>query len=105
MPYDIDYSKLPEHIRGGMRRYIEEGIIPGDFLQAVIKNNLVDSFGKADETNQARMFDIAGFMYNEAPIPCWNSSAKNRHVNPDDILKNWHEKGGLIGIYETEHEK
>lgn len=72
----FNYDLLPEHIRGGVRRYVEEGIIPGDFLQAVIRNDLMESFSRADETNIARMFDIVSFFYNETPNACWGSEEK-----------------------------
>lgn len=86
----IDYSLLPEHIQGGMKRYIERGIIPGDFLQAVIKNNLKESFFCADDVNAKRMRDIILFMHNEAPSQCWGDKAK---------LQAWARKGGLDGSF------
>jgi len=89
MPRKINYDSLPEHIQGGMERYIEQGIAPGDFLQAVIKNQLVDSFALADETNIRSMFDIASFMYNQAPLACRGSL---------EAMKAWQTKGGLNGI-------
>lgn len=73
MPLKINYDILPEHIRYGMKTYIEEGEIPGNFLTQVICNRLVHAFGAADSVNQARMMDIVNFMYNEAPGPCWGS--------------------------------
>lgn len=69
----IDYNRLPEHIRGGVQRYIEHGVPPGSFLRAVISNDLWESFGQADETNRERMFDIVCFFYTEAPSACWGS--------------------------------
>jgi len=72
----INYDLLPEHIRGGMRKYIEEGVHPGSFLTAVICDKLVDSFMLADETNTACMFSIAKFMYLEAPMLCRGSKEK-----------------------------
>lgn len=72
----INYEILPSHLRGGLQRYIEQGEIPGGFLQAVIANNLCESFGRADEVNRVRMFDIVNFMHNEAPGQCWGSPAK-----------------------------
>ena len=72
----INYEKLPELLRGGMQRYIEKGIIPGDFLQAVICNDLKESFGRADEGNIARMFDIVSFFYNEVPHHIWGSKER-----------------------------
>lgn len=84
----INYCKLPDHIQGGMRRYIEEGCPTGRFLQMVIENNLVESFGRADEINRERMFDICDFIYNEAPLSCWGSLKK---------YQTWIKKGGLKG--------
>ena len=69
----INYDLLPEHTRGEVKRYIEHGVPPGDFLQAVLRNNLMEAFMRADDTNIARMFDIVSFFYNEAPIDCWGS--------------------------------
>ena len=69
----INYSLLPEHIRGGVQRYIEDGIPPGDFLTAVIRNDLRESFARADDINTERMFDIVSFFYNEVPLLCWGS--------------------------------
>ena len=92
----IKYDGLPEHIRGGMRRYIEEGIIPGSFLQAVIKDLLVESFAQADHINIENMFSIAKFMYNQAPRACRGS---------ESVMKEWHEKGGLNGIMKGGDEK
>lgn len=79
----VNYNLLPEHIRGGTKRYIEQGILPGDFLQAVICNNLRESFAQADDININRMFDIVSFFYNEAPSLCWGSK---------ETMKNWIEK-------------
>jgi len=81
----ISYEKLPEHIRGGMKRYIEEGLIPGDFLQAVICNNLKLSVQRADDVNIKRMLDIVSFMYWEVPMSAWGSYEK---------MIEWSKKGG-----------
>ena len=76
MPEVIDYDCLPIHIRGGVERYIEQGVQPGHFLAAVICNQLKESFMYADEYNTARMFDIVNFFYNEAPLGCQGSPKK-----------------------------
>jgi len=69
----LNYSLLPEHLRGGVQRYIENRVKPGSFLQAVICNNLKESFARADEINIALMFDIVNFFHNEVPGNCWGS--------------------------------
>jgi len=73
MPKEPNYDRLPEHIRQGVRSYIEDGAPPGSFLQAVICNDLTESFARADDINITRMFDIVSFFYNEAPLTCWKS--------------------------------
>jgi len=76
MNSNINYKKLPAHIQAGVQQYVEQGIIPGDFLQAVIANNLSESFALADEINQGQMFNIVKFFYNEMPSACWKSKEK-----------------------------
>lgn len=72
----IDYTGLPEHMRDGARLYIEHGVEPGGFLRAVLQNQLVEAFGRADDTNRAAMFQWAGWLYNEAPRGAWGSPEK-----------------------------
>lgn len=84
----LNYNLLPEHLREGSKRYIEYGILPGDFLQAVICNNLRESFARADDINIPRMFDIVSFFYNEAPQPCWGTKEKmNKWIDGFDHSK------------------
>jgi hypothetical protein len=69
----INYSLLPAHMRDGFRLYIEQRIPMGDFGMAVVENDLMGAFGKADDINRERMFDICAFLYNEAPPACYGS--------------------------------
>ena len=70
---DINYSLLPERLQSGVKRYIEQGIRPGDFLTAVICNKLWQSSILADDANIKRLFSIVNFFYNETPGHCWGS--------------------------------
>jgi hypothetical protein len=72
----IDYAKLPESLRGGLRRYIEEHIRPGDFLYAVLADSLSSAVMLADDGNRERLLDIARWVYNEAPPMCHGSREK-----------------------------
>lgn len=88
----MNYDILPEHCRGGMRRYIENGIPPGSFLTAVLENNLVEAFGRADQINQERLRDYCLWLYNEAPampIRSWGSR---------EIVRQWIDAGGMAGL-------
>jgi hypothetical protein len=76
MSWDISYEKLPQSLRRGMRRYIEDGVLPGGFLTAVLEDSLSQAMGRADEENRERLYDIVSFIYHEAPGMCWGSPAK-----------------------------
>ena len=73
---DTEYQKLPEQYREGMKRYIEEGILPGSFLRAVLEDRLHDAVVRCDNISQLK--DIVLWIYNEAPTNCWGSSDKVR---------------------------
>jgi len=91
-----DYSKLPEHMRAGAKLWIENGIATGGFLCAVIENNLKEAFVCADDINLARMRDIVGFFYDEAPGGCWGSPEK---------AKEWRKVGGWNGVVKKAKER
>jgi len=55
----------------------------GDFLRAVLENDLMQAFGRADETSLKCLKDIAMFVYNEMPINCHGSK---------EIVKQWTEQ-------------
>jgi hypothetical protein len=73
---DIDYLILPVSCREGMRRWIEQGIEPGSFLCAVIRNELVEAFIAADTYNRTAMGYFCLFLRHEAPPECWGSREK-----------------------------
>ena len=75
-----NYDLLPEHIREAMKRYIENRIAPGDFLMAVLSNDLMGAISRADYINRDKIHDICCFLYNEAPADCWGSP---------EIVKQW----------------
>lgn len=90
----MDYSKLPEHLRAGMQRYIEHGIEPGSFLTAVLCNDLMGAMARSDETTRAELWSICAFLYNEAPAICFGSV---------EAFEAWLQRGGasehLTGRY------
>ena len=71
-----DYSLIPEHMRHGMKLYLEMGIMPGGFLTAVLHNNLIDAFRYADDVNIEAMRNWAQFIYWEIPSQAWGSPEK-----------------------------
>ncbi len=69
------YDQLPEHMREVARDYVERHRRPGDFLAAVLSNDLTGAFSKADVRNIVAMRAWASWLYNEAPAAAWGSKA------------------------------
>ena len=71
---NLNYGSVPvDYMMGAVKRYIENRIPPGDFLTAVICNDLREAFGRADVINRAAMFEWISWFWNEAPHNCWGS--------------------------------
>lgn len=86
---EIDYSPLPEHMQEPFRLYIEKGIPMGSFGTAVCSNDLMGSFGRADDVNRERLFHTCAWLCNEAPIGC--------HGSPEHVA-DWIKSGGMKGL-------
>ena len=71
----LDFSgyNLPEHTEGALRRWVENGIYPGGFLESVLTNDLFGAVGQADRRNIAALPDIVTFIYNRVPQGAWGS--------------------------------
>lgn len=85
-PYRENIGLVPGHMRAGIIEWIERGIPGGGFMMAVLRNDLMDAFGRADSTNKSAMQDWAAYLYNYAPHNC--------HGSPEAVHA-WREKGGL----------
>lgn len=67
---------IPDYTKEGIDSYVNDRIPTGDFLYAVLTNNLSEAFARADETNQRHMFDIVEYCWNKIPAACWGSKEK-----------------------------
>ena len=67
---------MPDMTLHCLKEYVENRVPPGGFLYAVLTNNLIESFGRADEGNSASLQQIVRYLYNEMPADCWGSPAK-----------------------------
>jgi len=67
---------VPEVARLTMQNYAAHGWKPGDFIRAVLANNLTEAFGRADDINTAHMKEIVWFAYNHLPYQSRGSSEK-----------------------------
>jgi hypothetical protein len=77
---------IPERMLGALQRYVDHGIKPGDFLTAVLSNDLREACGRADDENQRLIFEYVKFLHNHVPSGCWGS--------PENV-RNWLKRGGL----------
>jgi hypothetical protein len=75
-----EYRFRNQVIKGGMmtsiRNYVNRGVLPGSFLQAVISNDFSRACFNADDENLANLLAFAGYFYNEVPSECWGSRHK-----------------------------
>jgi hypothetical protein len=58
---------------GGIQRYIEKHIRPGDFLSAVICNDLKEAVILADTENMENLPAYVAFFHDYTPYACWGS--------------------------------
>jgi hypothetical protein len=77
---------IPEYMRDGLRRWILYGIPPGDFLCAVLQNDLREACARADDTNRHLLFNYMAFLYNHAPQGSWGGPIS---------FQSWSKIGGL----------
>lgn len=75
----------PQSIKNSLNNYIVNRVPTGDFLRAVLENNLRESIGRADDNNLPVLHHIVSFLYNECPAACWGS--------PEKVKKWLNEKG------------
>ncbi len=74
--YEFQGFYIPARMMGAIERYVEYAAIPGDFLQAVICNDLKEALGRADDENMKNLPAYVAFFYNETPSLCWGSPKK-----------------------------
>lgn len=91
------YYPIREDWFGALERYLNMGIMPGSFMTAVLENNLVEAFSRADIMNSANLKNIIGYVYNHLPSNSWGSpqrvhdyleSLKESATNPADSERN-----------------
>lgn len=80
-------DQIPEHLIGGMKRYVENGCPTGSFLQAVFENNFLTAVLSADPVSFEALRDIASWVQC-SPQAC-NGSPK--------AYREWIKHGGSEG--------
>jgi hypothetical protein len=67
------YRQCPGNVHPGLEYYFEHGADPGDFLSAVLCNDLKEACMYADNYNQQCLFAIVSWLHNVAPNGSWGS--------------------------------
>lgn len=70
------YPMFDDVLKGTIDRYVIHGIKPGSFMTAVIENDLMSAFMRADSYNRTILYDICHFLYNRVPFEAWGSPEK-----------------------------
>ena len=69
---------MNQSLLDSLSRYVHERVPPGEgsFLEAVLENNLAQSFGRADDKNIEMIPTIIRYIWYNLPSRCWGSPAK-----------------------------
>lgn len=68
-----EYEAIPERMQEGLKRYVIDRLRPGDFITAVIMNDLRNAVGHADDDNLPLLPLYVRWFYNVAPSRCHGS--------------------------------
>lgn len=68
-----DEHAIPPTLRESLDRYAKEGCPTGGFLEAVLANDLMQAFARADVYSMEAMPAIVGYVYNRMPSNCHGS--------------------------------
>jgi len=74
--YQFWAQVIPAHMVEAIDRYVEKRTPTGDFLMAVLENNLKEAIHRGDEENVHLLPAYVGYCYNEIPSNCWGSKEK-----------------------------
>lgn len=67
---------IPSRMIEGLESYINQHLLQGSFLHAVLCNDLLEAIRNADHWNMANLPAIVNFLYNYAPRKCFGSPEK-----------------------------
>ena len=74
--YSFRGKYIPEHMIGGVLRYFNDHILPGNFLQALLEDRFMRACKSADDENIEALQVWASFLYNMAPNDAFGSPEK-----------------------------
>lgn len=83
---------VPEHMHGGITRYLEQGITGGSFQSAVFSNDFLGACMRADESNKRYLAKYGEFLQ-YCPHGSYGSQS---------AVLAWQKSGGLAGRVQKE---
>ena len=86
---------IPARMMPAIKPWIDIGLVPGDFLWAVICNDLRGAVARADHENLRNLPAFVGYFYNEAPADCWGSLEKALAWRESKIANSVTQIGGM----------
>jgi hypothetical protein len=69
-------KRIPQRMHGGILRYVEHGILPGDFLRGIICNDLRKACDHGDDENLEILHVYNAFFYNRVPGTAFGSKER-----------------------------
>lgn len=69
-----EYNLLP--LKGAIDDYVATGHPVGNFLEALLSNDLIEAVGQADNSNIILLPVYCRYLYNECPSQCHGSPEK-----------------------------
>jgi hypothetical protein len=75
-PYHFRSLVVPTDMRLALDLYAENHHPFGDFLYAVLSNDLREATARADEYNLPNLGAFVAYCWNELPAACWGSPEK-----------------------------
>ena len=67
---------IPDRMVNAIDRYVTNCVPVGDFLQAVLTNNLKEAALRADDVNVKLLYPYILLIYNHIPGVCWGNEKK-----------------------------
>jgi hypothetical protein len=87
---------LPDYMWDGIRLYMAHGVKPGQFMCAVLCNDLTAAVAHADISNKAALATWVDFFFQELPVAAWG--------HPERVEK-WMTDGGYYGYLKNREKK
>ncbi len=67
------HCEIPDYMQGGLLAYVLRGDPPGDFLHALLSNDLRETFAHADPNNEKLILEYCRFLRWHVPDNCKGS--------------------------------